>query len=65
MRYTRLAAVLALLALAGCMSPNFERLIPPNKDAHIEVVAPLYGHIIIDTRVQGSTNPLPVLKTPQ
>lgn len=56
---------IALCAFAGCMMPDYKRLVPENKDAHIEIVAPLYGHIIIDTRVTGSSNSLPPLLTPQ
>lgn len=54
-----------IAAAAGCMMPDYKRLIPENKDAHIEIVAPMYGHIIVDTRVQGSTNSFPPLLTPQ
>lgn len=61
----KLLIIAGSLLLGGCMMPDYKRLVPENKDAHIEIVAPLYGHIIIDTRVQGSSNSLPPLLTPQ
>ena len=58
---------LATLILTGCVSPNWMRLIPENKDAHIVVMTP-YGSATIDTRVNpGGTNglgPLPVTVSP-
>lgn len=57
----KLILALPLVALAGCMSPNFTRLIPENKDADILVVHP-YGQIVIKSRVNPlGTNPLPPL----
>lgn len=58
---------LAALLLAGCMSPDWVRLIPENKDAHIVISTP-YGTATIDTRVNPTgTNglgPLPLTLTP-
>lgn len=53
------------LYLSGCMLPNFNRVIPENKSAHIQIVSPMYGTITIDTRVIGDTNSLAPLLTPQ
>lgn len=50
--------------LAGCMMPNYNRLIPENKSAHIKVFSSIYGYIEIDTRVAGDTNTLPPLAAP-
>lgn len=61
----KLLVIGVTITLSGCMMPDYKRLVPENKDAHIEIVAPLYGHIIIDTRVTGSSNSLPPLLTPQ
>ena len=60
MRTIRTIALLVMVVLAyGCM-PNMKRFIPENKSAHIEVFSPLYGYIVVDTRVVGDTNsPLP------
>lgn len=41
---------LCILPLAGCMAPNYARLIPENKAAHIMVFSPIYGWVVIDTR---------------
>lgn len=58
--------ILAVLAVGpvGCMSPNWVRLIPEGKDAHI-VVNTIYGTVTIDTRVNPSgTNGLGALSAP-
>jgi hypothetical protein len=60
-----LLATLPLLALTGCMMPNFSRIVPENKDAHIQILSPLYGTITIDTRVADGNNPLPPLEPPK
>lgn len=57
MRTLSILAAAAVLALTnGCMLPNYARLIPENKSAHIKVYNPVYGYIEIDTRVAGDTN---------
>lgn len=55
---------ITLLALTGCMMPNYTRLIPENKSAHIKIYNPVYGYMEIDTRVAGDTNALPPLPKP-
>jgi len=57
-------SVLAASLFSGCMMPNYNRLIPENKDAHMMIYNPIYGWAVIDTRVQGSTNVLPALPVP-
>lgn len=60
-----IAAMLVATSLTGCMMPNYTRLVPENKDAHIMVFSPLYGWAVIDTRVDPKgTNPLPPLDPP-
>jgi len=56
--------ILAILPLAGCISPNWIRLAPENKDIDAEVNT-VYGHVTIHSRVnpQG-TNPLLPLPAP-
>lgn len=56
----RLAALSLIVFASGCLMPNWNRLIPPNKDANILILSPMYGQVIIQTRVnpQG-TNTLP------
>lgn len=39
-----------LLGLASCMSPNFSRIVPENKDADVHIIYP-YGQITIRSRV--------------
>lgn len=61
MKRTLLLLLLASSALAlasGCMMPNYSRLVPENKSAHIMVFSPLYGWAVIDTRVVNDTNTL-------
>ena len=53
-----LALTLVLLSPASCMAPNFARLIPENKDANVLIYNPIYGQVLIQTRVWGSTNVL-------
>lgn len=60
MKTAILCLLLIILGCSGCMAPNYTRLIPEDKDAHIEIASPIYGHIIIDTRAPGSPNPLPM-----
>lgn len=50
-----LLALLPLL-LGGCLMPNFTRIIPENKDANVLILSPMYGQIIIQTRVNPSGN---------
>lgn len=59
-----LLAVAASALLTGCVSPNWIRLIPENKDAHITLNT-VYGTLTIDTRVNpNGTNGLgPVTAT--
>lgn len=65
MKRSLLLLILLLPALSGCMSPNFSRLVPENKDADILVVYP-YGQIIIRSRVNPSgTNVLAPLNNNQ
>lgn len=60
----RYLLLISLLPLCGCLSPNWVRLIPENKDAHI-VVNTIYGTVTIDTRVNPSgTNGLGALSAP-
>lgn len=48
-----------LLLLAGCIAPDYGRLVPENKDADIEITSARYGHVRISTRVNPlGTNPL-------
>jgi hypothetical protein len=55
-------AVLPLLLTAGCIMPNFNRIIPENKDANVLILSPMYGQVIIQTRVNpAGSNPLPAL----
>lgn len=67
---TKLSIVAAMaLLLTGCMSPDWQRLIPENKSAHIMIYNPVYGYVTIDTRVVGDTNngllyPLPAPPAP-
>jgi len=61
----KLLPLLAVAACAGlftaCMSPNYTRLIPENKDAEIWVTT-LYGTIHVSTRVNPTgTNGLGAL----
>ena len=56
---------LAAVTLAGCMMPNYKRLVPENKSAHIMVFSPIYGWAVIDTRAIGDTNTLPPLPKPE
>lgn len=58
-----IVSVLALVIVgaAGCIGPDYQRIIADTKDADIEVRS-IYGTVIIHTRAQGSTNKLPVLK---
>lgn len=54
----KLSLLILLLLPSGCMSPNFSRLVPENKDADIHVIYP-YGQIIIRSRVNpNGTNTL-------
>jgi hypothetical protein len=58
----KLLAVFAVLLLAGCMAPDYSRLIPENKDASIFIQSQQYGTFRIETRVNPlGTNPLPPL----
>lgn len=61
----KLIITASMLALTvGCMSPNWVRLVPENKDADI-VVSTIYGVIQIHTRVNpAGTNTLPALPKP-
>lgn len=59
-----LAALLATTTLPGCMMPNYNRLIPENKDFHGMIYNPIYGWAVIDTRVPGSPSQLPPLPVP-
>ena len=54
-------AVCVLASSSGCIAPDYKRLVSENKDAHIEVRS-IYGTVIIDTRVQGSNNPMPLTR---
>jgi hypothetical protein len=59
-------ALIALLPilLSGCMMPNYNRLVPENKDANIFILSPIHGQIIIQTRVNPKgNNQLSPLKT--
>lgn len=57
-------SLVAIVSLSGCMMPNYSRLIPENKDAHLMIYNPIYGWAVIDTRVQHSSNSLPALPVP-
>lgn len=57
MKRTPPILLLLTVALSGCMSPNFSRLVPENKDADILIVYP-YGQIIIRSRVNPGANTL-------
>lgn len=64
MKRLSILAVLCVVGLTGCISPNWMRLIPENKDADVVLSTP-YGTVTIHTRVnpQGS-NALPSLPKP-
>ena len=59
-----LILALPLLLAGGCMLPNYSRLVPENKSAHVMVFSPIYGWAVIDTRVVGDTNALPPIPEP-
>ena len=65
MKYTKLLGIAACCALlTGCMSPNWTRVIPENKDFDGELNT-IYGHLILHSRVNpNGTNPLPPLPPP-
>ena len=60
----KLLPLAAIGLLAGCMSPNWTRVIPENKDFDGEINT-IYGHMVIHSRVNpAGTNPLPPLPVP-
>lgn len=61
MKKALILAVLIAAGTAGCIGPNYQRIVSDNKDADIEFRS-IYGTVIIHTRVQGSSNALPALK---
>ena len=66
MKKLKLLTALAsgFLLTTGCMSPNWMRLAPENKDIDAEVNT-IYGHVIIHSRVNpAGTNPLAPLPQP-
>lgn len=61
----KLLLFVALASLTGCMSPNWMRLVPENKDLDAVITTP-YGTITIHSRVNpAGTNTLPGLPKPQ
>lgn len=63
LRIQILALTVASVCLSGCMSSKFSRLIPENKDANVYIVSPVYGTMVIQTRVSTGTNTLGPLNT--
>lgn len=65
MKSKLLACSFITLTLAGCMMPNYKRLVPETKSVHMMIFSPIYGWAVIDTRAAGDTNTLPPLPQPQ